>query len=351
LEDFVPSDSQLRAYSEDVDGQQMNGLEIVDRVARNFSINPKVLLSILEYQSGWLRGVPQDPATALNPLGKVSTEEEALQSQVWWAADQLNSGFYRWRSGWSGYIIFPEGGVVPPGSGLNAGSFAIQYLFSQLYPLEEWREVVAEGGFDQVYRELFGNPFSLAIEPLLPLDLSQPTLQLPFEEGKTWSFTGGPHSSWGNWAAWGGLDFAPPGYALGCVQSQEWVVAVADGIILRSEDGAVVQDLDQDGFEQTGWTVLYLHVEARDRVQEGANISAGERIGHPSCEGGVSTGTHLHLSRKYNGVWISADGLIPFNLDGWKSTGSGIPYEGSLTKGWNTLQACSCRASYNQISR
>ena len=98
--------------------------------------------------------------------------------------------------------------------------------------------------------------------------------------------------------------FCPPGEPAGCVSSDAWVVAVADGLILRAENGAVVQDLDNDGYEQTGWTVLYMHVETRDRVQPNTYVYAGERIGHPSCEGGVSNGTHLHLARRFNGESI-----------------------------------------------
>ncbi len=48
---------------------------------------------------------------------------------------------------------------------------------------------------------------------------------------------------------------------LGCVQSDLWVVAVADGLIIRADQGRVIQDLDGDGNEGTGWIVLYMHIE------------------------------------------------------------------------------------------
>jgi hypothetical protein len=80
-------------------------------------------------------------------------------------------------------------------------------------------------------------------------------------------------------------------------------------------------------------------------------LTAGDRIGHPSCEGGVSSGTHLHLSRKYNGEWIPADGNLPFILDGWVSAGSNSPYDGTLSRDGINLEACSCRFPINQISR
>ncbi len=121
---------------------------------------------------------------------------------------------------------------------------------------------------------------------------------------------------------------------------------------MRAGNGAVVQDLDNDGYEQTGWTVLYMHVETRDRVQPNTYVYAGEQIGHPSCEGGVSNGTHLHLARRYNGEWISADGNLPFNLDGWISAGDGVEYDGTLTRNGTVLEATEgVIDGLNQISR
>jgi murein DD-endopeptidase MepM/ murein hydrolase activator NlpD len=201
------------------------------------------------------------------------------------------------------------------------------------------------------YQQFFGYPFDYALEPLLPPDLTPPDLQLPFETGVEWAYTGGPHGGWGDGSAWAALDFAPPGSALGCVQSDAWVVAMADGLIIRSENGAVVQDLDSDGLEQTGWTVLYMHIESRDRVPSGVYIQAGDRIGHPSCEGGVSTGTHVHIARRYNGEWIPADQEMPFVLDGWVSIGNGIEYDGLLQRGGKSVEAWNGRSPENSIKR
>ena len=36
-------------------------------------------------------------------------------------------------------------------------------------------------------------------------------------------------------------------------------------------------------------------------------VNPGDNIGRPSCEGGFSNGTHLHLARRYNGEWIPTD--------------------------------------------
>jgi murein DD-endopeptidase MepM/ murein hydrolase activator NlpD len=343
--------SHLNAYIETVDGVELSGPGIVQRVAEQYSLDPRLLLAVLEAQGGWVRSSNVLGEARTYPVGYRAPGHEGLFSQLSWAADQLNLGFYRWRSGWAGPFVFSDGRVVPAGIGINAGTAGVGQLFSQLVGVEAWRTLMAEGGFDATYRDLFGDPFLTAIEPVVPPSPETPTMHLPLESGTTWSFTGGPHSAWGTGAAWAALDFAPPGYALGCVWSDEWVTAVADGPILRARNGEVVQDLDGDGNEQTGWVVLYMHIHSTDRVQAGDHLRAGDRIGHPSCEGGVSNGTHVHLARRYNGEWIPADGLLPFDLDGWISGGLGLEYDGTMTRGAVRLEACGCRNEQNQIAR
>ena len=74
-------------------------------------------------------------------------------------------------------------------------------------------------------------------------------------------------------------------------------------------------------------------------------------IGYPSCEGGYTTGTHLHLARRYNGVWIAADGNVPFVLSGWVASSAGIEYDGYLKKDGQTVEAFNGRADLNEIAR
>ena len=341
----------LRGYVEEVEGVDMSGAGIIHLVARRYSVNPLLLLGLLEYQGGWLTQLEPPPQRRLYPMGYAAYGWEGLFPQLSWAADQLNLGFYRWRADWSGPFILTDGYAINPGLGINAGTAGVQQLFSQLYPADVWRQVVGETGFAKIYAELFGDPFERRIEPLQPLDLKQPILQLPIEDGSVWSFTGGPHSAWGDYAGWAALDFAPPGNVFGCSISNEWVVAAADGFVVRSENGEVLLDLEGDGYEQTGWVLQYMHIEARDRVEAGSYLQAGDLIGHASCEGGVATGTNLHLARKYNGEWIPADGPILFDMDGWVSSGAGWPYDGYLSKGSVVLEACACRNEFNQISR
>ncbi|MEA4908848.1 MAG: LysM peptidoglycan-binding domain-containing protein [Chloroflexi bacterium] len=339
----------LKAYSEDLDGHPYSGAEIIQRVSYEYSVSPRLLLAFLEYKSHWLSN--PDPQGELRdyPAGYVLTGREGLYLQLAWVANNLNRGYYLWQVGAFSSWILADGSVVPVNPTINAGTAGVQHLASLLYNYTDWQTAVTADGLFATYQQLFGYPFDLAVEPLVPSGLTQPLLHLPIEPGAAWSFTGGPHGGWGSGSGWAALDFAPPGDALGCVTSDAWVIASADGLIVRSADGAVLQDLDGDGFEQTGWTLLYMHIETRDRVPIGTYLHVGDHIGHPSCEGGVSTGTHVHLARKYNGEWISADGFLPFNLDGWVSEGQGVEYDGTLNRNGVVIEAYAGRDAINQI--
>ena len=348
----------LAGYSEEVDGEYLSGAEVVRLVAQNYSVNPRLLLALLEHQSGWVKSPA--PYTLEYPMGLQDGWHNSLYLQLTWTADTLNRGYYLWRANAISTYVLADGSVVPISPTINAGTVAVQYLFSKLDDSFTWyRDVTlnvsAEGNlnnsFFQTYFFLFGNPFDLAIEPLVPSNLQQPLMQLPFEDGVAWSFTGGPHGGWDSGSAWAALDFGPPGETSGCYLSDAWVVAVADGWITRTGDGAVVQDLDGDGFEQTGWVVFYLHIDNQERVQPKSYVYAGDRIGHPSCEGGVSNATHLHIARKYNGEWISSDSTLPFQLDGWGSSGGYAEYDGFLSKDGQSIEAWDGRNELNQIWR
>jgi LasA protease len=341
----------LAGYSEDINDTPVSGAEILRKVSQNYSVNPRLLLAVLEHQSGWV--TQQDPGSKdrKHPIGVGNPQRKGLYRELAWAANTLNQGYYLWRVNGVANWVLTDGVIVPISATINAGTAAVQFMYSQLYGSAEWNQAVSETGLFATYNRLFGYPFHYAVEPLLPPNLDQPPMQLPFEPGKEWAFTGGPHGGWDSGSAWAALDFAPPGDALGCIPNDDWVVAVADGSIVRTGEGAVIQDLDGDGHEQTGWVVFYMHIESRGRVKLGTQVKAGDPIGHASCEGGVSSGTHVHLARKYNGEWIPADQDIPFILDSWVSSGTGTEYDGFLRRQGKTLEAYAGRSENNGIKR
>lgn len=347
----------LAKYTETVDGISLTGPEVVAQVASEFSLSPRLLLAILEYRSGWVTLANPDAATRDFPIMGLESWRKGLYLQLSWAANQLNMGYYRWRVNAVNNWVLADGSAVAISPLINAGTAGIQHFFAMFTGRGQWNVDVSEQGFFDLYQTMFGYPFSRAVEPLVPPDLNQPTMQLPFEPGVVWSFTGGPHGGWADGSAWAALDFAPPGGEMGCAQSDAWDTAIASGTVVETRTGAVLVDLDlagphtNDGLVETGWVVLYMHVAERDRVNVGTYLEAGDRIGHPSCEGGYSQATHLHLARLYNGEWIPADQSLPFILDGWISVGAGREYDGFLIRNGLEIEAWNAYREESTISR
>lgn len=313
-----------------------SGADEIKRLAYENSINPRLLLAILDYESRWVRGQPVDILHADFPMGYENAFYKGLFSQMVWAVNQLSIGYYGWRTGTVTQLRFSDGTTLRLDPRLNAGTVAIQYLFAQVHSQSQWAQIInPDNGFPALYAQMFGDPWARGdtVNPIFPAGLSQPPLALPFQSKTEWSYTGGPHGAWEHDGSLAAIDFAPATDHGGCDPTPTWITAAAPGLIVRSENGVVVEDLDGDGYEQTGWNLVYLHVATQDRVQVGTWVEKNDHIGHASCEGGIATGTHLHFVRKYNGEWVAADGPLAFVLSGWTVHQGAIPYEGTLTKG------------------
>ncbi len=345
LEGFIASrPGYLARHVEKVNNELLTGAQLVARVAEQQSVNPRLLVALLEHVGGWLDNPTPSADQMAWPLGYKRTNIKGLYIQLVWAAARLNEGYYGWRLNNRLWVRLDDDTRAFMGNGINAGTAGLQNYLAAISTRPVWLDVLGEGpgSFIQTYRRLFGNPWQYDIGPLVPAGVTQPELALPWPEGETWLFTGGPHSAWGKGTPWGALDFTPQ-TVQGCADLKEWVTAVADGVITRSRWGEVMLSLDPSGDDRIGWSVLYLHIRAENRVAPGARVKRGDRIGHPSCEGGLSSGAHVHIARRYNGEWLNAVGEIPFDLGGWVAAEGGAEYDGTLTKGSLTREACECK--------
>ncbi len=307
--------------------------EIIERVAIENSIHPRLLVALLEYQCGCVKGPLVEEIDPENLMNLQDPLRRGLYRQLGWTVNQLSLGYYGWRQGLLHDLALADGSIISLSPELNAGSAAAAYLFSQLLDHDGWyRAVASEQGFIKTHQDLFPDTRRAGFDAqeLFPPGLTQPEIILPFEVERVWSFTSGPHPAWETEGATAALDFAPASDRFGCEPSAAWVLAAADGLVVRSAHNALVLDLDGDGQEGTGWALLYMHLADFQRSPGGTYLKRGEPIGHPSCEGGPADGTHLHLARKFNGEWIAAGGPLPFVMSDWVARDGYRPYDGSF---------------------
>jgi hypothetical protein len=345
----------LKNYVTYAGGQYRTGAEVVDYVATNFSVSPRLLLAILEYSTGALtQSTMPDRKYILDYEQPGFADAPNLAYlQLVWAADTLNNGYYGWRAGTLTEFDEPDGTLIRPDPWQNAASVGIQYFFSRTQFGSNYDKAVSSEGLSKTYQALFGNPWTTDIK-LIPGSVHQPALQLPFPPGQVWTYTGGPHTGWGSVGSepFAAVDFGPPSEHHGCFtpDPQNYATAVADGLVVRSGPDGIMLDLDGDGDERTGWDIYYLHLSNTTRMPVGKELHTGDLIGYPSCQGGeLVTGTHVHIARKYNGEWILADGPLAFNFEGWIVFNGKAAYQGTIKRNGITVTACACSDLYSQI--
>lgn len=321
---------------------EMSGAEIIDAAAEKYRVGPRVLLAVMEMASGWVtHAEPFSPY----PFGVPDDGPPNLSWQTAWAAKQLMRGYYGQLEGRRDWVTLDNGMQARLYPGSNPGTAAVANVLASISPAESFPALLQATEFQDTYRRLFGDVVGGAV---LPPDGEQPYLELPFPEQELWYFTGGPHGGYGDdISGWAALDFAPP-IPRGCWTAPEPVRSVGWGIVAKSGPGEVWVDMDGDGDIRTGWVIYYLHIASEGKVQEGTIVQPGDVIGYPSCEGGVSEASHLHIARLYDGQWMPALGPIPFQLGNWVVADSdGSSYDGTLlnASAGMKLESCNCRAA------
>ena len=344
----------LSHYSENSRGELKTGAMIVQEISDMHSISSKLLLAVLEYQSGWVLSDDAGMAGEKFPIGYNISTAQGLFEELYIVARELGKGYYGWREGSWPEVYGDDAVPVVLHPAINAGTAALSQLMAGLYTHQNWSTVLyGQDSLSALYLQMYGDPFeALAVmQPHIPYGLTQPEMVLPFQSGEDYNLTSGPHRAWGYGSPWAAIDFAPADGLQGCAVSPFWVTSATGGLVVRSENGGVFVDVDMDGDESTGWVIFYLHIANNGRVAKGTVLNPDDRIGHASCEGGVASGSHVHIARKYNGEWITAGGPIPMNLSGWVVINGKAEYSGTLQRNGKVIFAYPYSIKESRISR
>jgi hypothetical protein len=190
----------LAGYVERVGDETLSGVQIVQRVADQTSVHPRLLLAALEYAGGWVSNPNPSGDALLYPLGNQRANLKGLYVQLSWAAGRLNEGYYGWRLNNRYIAQFSDGSYTFLGDGINAGTAGLQNWIALIRPRNAWRSALLDDGnvnaFLTTYRKLFGDPWRFDQGEPVPPGTRQPEFDLPWAADETWFFTGGPHAAW-----------------------------------------------------------------------------------------------------------------------------------------------------------
>ncbi len=278
-EEMLEFDSEafLRAFSPALAGHAST----IEHWAGRTTISPRVLLALMELESSILTkarsGVFFD---VTRPFGVLSIED-SFQAQTQDIAERLGVEFYDAYYG---------------GDREEAARLALSAVLG----------AQPAGALSRVYSALFragSGPTSPASPPLGVMGGFDegPGFSLPFRVGETWA-GGGAHSYDDDRGYYTALDFWGVYQDWNEDTSPHLVAASTSGIISRRSDcGLIVVGPD-------GWTTGYYHLE-NILVADGEQVVRGQPIANYAntlnealCEGGASSGPHIHF-------WITKDGV------------------------------------------
>jgi len=106
-----------------------SGSKAIERLAYENSIDPRLLLALLDYEAGWVRGEPKSQFLTDYPLGHENYRNKGMFAQLTWGVNQLSLGYYGWRKGTITELTFTDGKKLPLDPTLNAGTVAVMTLF------------------------------------------------------------------------------------------------------------------------------------------------------------------------------------------------------------------------------
>ncbi|NOU52749.1 M23 family metallopeptidase [Pseudoalteromonas sp. JBTF-M23] len=263
--------------------------EVILHWAGYSSINPKLLLAMMESQSQILSS--PDKQNLFMPFASLSTKI-GFDNQVKDISLSLSKRYYAYQK-------YREENESSNQLTSNASTVALLSLFQkQSAGLNELLEQ---------YERLFANEsLKLTADTQVKPQSIQPqanfTMQLPWPSGYAW-YSGGAHSNTGSGYPYSSLDFNNGSGGWG--SNTPWVQASHGGTVTRYSSCSIRVT------HPSGYATQYYHMDNL-QYRSGDVISSGAWLGRYAnnknqalCQGGSSSGPHVHFSLLSNGRFIS----------------------------------------------
>ncbi len=304
--------------------------EILSHWSGYSTISPKIIIALIEYQTGLVSAQNTSEMELQRPLGDLS-DKSGFSQQIKDVAVRLADQFY--QNG-------------------NDSQLALQQVLMQKNGVQHSRQLSFGDTLHRLFPQLEEKQQGDTLNNLpLPSGALPPEtlLQLPYPVGESWRF-GGSHTSSGSGSyPQSSLDFfAASNGPWGSDTSGYWVSAATGGIAKR-HSSCFVEVISPGG----EWSTSYYHL---DNVQITTNQSVNrdsplanyaDNEAQALCGGGASTGPHVHFSLKQNGLYSDLNGV---KLSGYSVHTGRTSYDTNCNYFWieeNGVKHCAWSTLYN----
>jgi murein DD-endopeptidase MepM/ murein hydrolase activator NlpD len=292
------------------------------------SINPKVILALLEQQSHLLSTATPSADQVGWALGYQGENGKwrGLQAQIRWAVRQIVRG----KNDYPQYLplTYADNSSTPPPAGMSMSEYAIARVLAPTTTPDQLPRLLQ--GFLETYTRLFGDPrqppadWPAPASPFLtrPSERTAPVTSFFDHDAPFLIRSGSLTTYWGRnetdigfaYDGHDGWDYAlaPPDMAL----------AAADGDVVfagNADDNCATRAVIID--HGNGYRTLYWHLDRVD-AQIGQHVARGQPIGMIGSSG-CAFGPHLHFGVQYLGRSTDPYGWCGPEPDPWQQNPSG----------------------------
>lgn len=324
--------------------------EAISHHAGYSSISPKLLIALIEQQTGIIT-TPGTEELMQQPFAALSSKK-GFTEQVEDISQQLAMAFYQEHS-------YSTTGKNEKLTTDQDAARAINQLLAQPYQKSTQQANLAVLVQQQtqelvtLYEQLFG---AVTTEKNRTNNLQQQSsqsitdisnyFQLPFPVGAYWR-NGGSHTHSGSGSyPQSSLDFNQGGN-WGDNLSYIWVTSAAPGVV-KYHSSCFMEVIHQDGWSSTYYHLSNIQYGTGASVQR--NVAIANYASNKSqalCNGGASTGPHLHFSMKKNGQYYHLNGM---SFSGYQVKTGRNSYDQSCSYFWlakNNQRYCAWSQIYN----
>ncbi|WP_404339424.1 M23 family metallopeptidase [Pseudoalteromonas mariniglutinosa] len=274
------------------------------------SINPKIIIALIEQQSNLVTAA--ETADMSHPFAALS-KEQGFENQLKDVVIQLSQRFYAYKQWQDNPSNMPKSATISTNRIASHSTAATAALVSLLVENQHTQIASTDNGlthflatFERLFPEssqqllLSANSRSLA-QDYQSRQAINFAMNLPWPSG--YWYSGGAHSNTGSGYPYSSLDFNNGSGGWG--SNTPYVQAAHGGTVTRFS-GCNIRVTHASGYATNYYHMANLQYSSGDYVQSGAWLGRyANNYNQALCEGGQSSGPHVHFTLLYNGQQVS----------------------------------------------